>query len=331
MIYTKTQPCQNTQGTPQGGIVTVARHQDTKTEGESTQPRFLQETRVLNRNSPGGVPYLDWGGQGPLLHFAHANGFPPGTYTSFVAGLTDQFHVVGYECRALRGTQDAAEFRHWREIAGDLAQFLREIQPGGIIGIGHSLGAVTSLYCAVANPGLFRALVLIDPVIVPAQMVPVVAVAVGLGLSSRHSLVAGTRRRRVDWPDRETLFRAYRAAPAFARWQEIFLRDYIASGTVDNPAGGVRLRYPTEWEARIFETVPADVWLSVPRLNGIPVLVLRGEHSTTFRRDTLRVMRWILPQATFVEIAGADHFVPMSQPEATLVAIKGFISQSGLE
>ncbi|UCC77766.1 MAG: hypothetical protein JSW37_05230 [Anaerolineales bacterium] len=28
--------------------------------------------------SPGGLPYLDWGGQGPLLHLAHPNGFPPG-------------------------------------------------------------------------------------------------------------------------------------------------------------------------------------------------------------------------------------------------------------
>ncbi len=273
------------------------------------------------------MPYLDWGGQGPLLHLAHANGFPPGTYTPFAARLTDRFHVVGCEGRALWGAHDSRQFRHWRELAGDLARFLGEMAPGGIIGAGHSLGAVTSLFCAVANPGLFRALVLIDPVIVPAQMAPVIAAAVRLGLAGRNRVIAGARRRRVEWPDRETVFRAYRAAPIFARWQETFLRDYVASGTVDDPAGGVRLRYPREWEARIFETVPTDVWLSIPRLRGMPLLVLRGEHSTTFRRDAMRLMRWILPQGTFVEIAGADHFVPMSQPEATVEAIKGFLSQ----
>jgi pimeloyl-ACP methyl ester carboxylesterase len=170
-------------------------------------------------------------------------------------------------------------------------------------------------------------LVLIDPVIIPAYMAPVVAVAKWLRLTSRAGLPSGARRRRVDWPNREVLFRAYRAAPVFARWQEPFLRDYVASGTVEDPAGGVRLRYPREWEARIFETVPADVWLAIPRLRHIPLLVLRGEHSATYQRDTMRLMRWLLPEGRFLEIAGADHFVPMSQPEETVAAIKAFLSR----
>jgi pimeloyl-ACP methyl ester carboxylesterase len=273
------------------------------------------------------VPYLDWGGQGPVFHFAHANGFPPGTYRSFVARLTDQFHVLGWESRPLWGAREAAQFRSWRELAGDLERFLNEMGLRGIIGAGHSLGAVTSLFCAVADPGLFRALVLIDPVIIPAYMAPVVTVAKWLRLTSRAQPPSAARRRRVDWPNREALFRAYRAAPVFARWQEPFLRDYVTSGTVENPAGGVRLRYPREWEARIFETVPEDVWLAIPRLRHIPLLVLRGEYSTTYRRDTMRLMRWLLPRATFLEIAGADHFVPMSQPEKTAVAIKAFLSR----
>jgi pimeloyl-ACP methyl ester carboxylesterase len=311
------------------------RHKDTKDEIRAPEAGFLQDTRFL-KSSPSGVPYLDWGGLGPVLHFAHANGFPPGTYSSFVARLTDRFHVLGCESRPLWGTQDsrtdggvehrAAQFRHWRELAGDLARFLSEMGLRGIIGAGHSLGAVTTLYCAAANPGLFRALVLIDPVIIPAYMAPIVAVAKWLHLTSRTRLPRGARRRQVDWPNREVLFRAYRAAPVFARWQEPFLRDYVASGTVQEPAGGVRLRYPPEWEARIFETVPADVWLAIPRLRHIPLLVVRGEHSGTYRRDTMRLMRWLLPQGRFLEIAGADHFVPMSQPEETVAAIKAFLS-----
>jgi pimeloyl-ACP methyl ester carboxylesterase len=281
------------------------------------------------------VSYLDWGGQGPVLHFAHANGFPPGTYSSFVALLPDRFHVLASEARPLWGTESdsargaqrsPAQFHHWRELGDDLASFLGEMGLRAIIGVGHSLGAVTTLYCAVADPGLFRALVLIDPVIVPPCVAPIVAVAKWLHVSNRACLPTGARRRRMDWPNREVLFRAYRAAPVFARWQEPFLRDYVVSGTVANPAGGVRLRYPREWEARIFETVPEDVWLAIPRLRHVPLLVLRGERSATYRRDTMCLMRWLLPQGRFVEIAGADHFVPMSQPEATVAAIRGFLS-----
>lgn len=305
----------------------------------------------MDKTSPCGIPYVDWGGQGPVLHFAHANGFPPGTYGAFVALLTDQLRVLGMECRALWRAQPVAgecgspgeraqpsqsaggmayppeRFRHWREMADDLARFLSDLQLNNIVGAGHSLGAVTTLYCAAANPRLFRALILIDPVIIPAYLVPAVALAQRLNVASRAALPSGARRRRMEWPDRESLFRAYRAAPVFARWKEQFLRDYITSGTTESPTGSVRLRYPRDWEARIFETVPADVWFAIPRLRHIPLLVLRGEHSGTYRRDTMRMMRWLLPRGEFQEIEGADHFVPMSRPQETALAIRSFLER----
>ena len=48
-----------------------------------------------------GVPWIDWGGDGPWLHFAHANGIPPATYRSLIAPLAEQFHVVSMEARPL--------------------------------------------------------------------------------------------------------------------------------------------------------------------------------------------------------------------------------------
>ena len=125
------------------------------------------------------------------------------------------------------------------------------------------------------------------------------------------------------------MLRAYRSAPVFARWQEPFLRDYIESGTVEDSAGAIRLRYPCQWEARIFETPPADVWWVMPRLRRIPLLVIRGEHSQTYRKDTMRLMRWLLPQARFVEVEGADHFVPMCRPQQTAAALVDFCASGG--
>jgi len=270
---------------------------------------------------------VDLGGQGPPLQFAHANGFPPGTYQAFLTPLTSQYHVLAMECRALWGSQDPARFRHWREFAADLARFVEEMGLRGCVAVGHSLGAVTTLLCAVAHPGIFRAVVLIDPVIVPAHLVPVWAGAIGLGLSRRFELPARTRRRRMEFPSRELVYRAYRAAPVFRRWQDDMLQDYVANVTEEDPAGGVRLRYPREWEARIFETAPPDSWLSMPRLRGVPLLVIRGQDSTTYTHGTLRLMRRLLPAATFVEIEGADHFVPMSRPDETVAAIEAFLTK----
>ncbi len=283
-------------------------------------------TQLALRDSPGGIPYLDLGGQGPPLHFAHANGFPPGTYQAFLTPLSSEHRVLAMECRALWGTQDPARFRRWREFAADLHRFVEEMGLRGCVGMGHSLGAVTTLFCAAAHPGIFGAVVLIDPVIVPMHLAPVMAAAIGLGLSRRFALSTRTRRRRMEFPSRELVYRAYRAAPVFARWQDGMLRDYVANVTEEDATGGVHLRYPREWEARIFETAPPDSWLAMPRLRQVPLLVIRGQDSTTYTHGTLLLMRRLLPAATFVEIEGADHFVPMSRPDETRAAIRAFLS-----
>jgi len=284
-------------------------------------------TQLLLRHTAGDIPYLDLGGQGPPLHFAHANGFPPGTYRAFLAPLASRHHVLAMEARPLWSRQDPARFRHWREFAVDLHRFVEELELQECVAMGHSLGAVTALFCAAAHPGVFRAVIMIDPVIVPAHLVLVWATVIALGLSPRFALPARTRRRRMHFPSREVAYRAYRAAPVFARWQDDMLRDYVYSVTVDNPAGGVSLRYPREWEARIFETAPPDSWLAMPCLRRVPLLVVRGKDSTTYTHGTLRLMRCLLPAAEFVEIEGADHFVPMSRPAETRAAVEVFLSR----
>jgi pimeloyl-ACP methyl ester carboxylesterase len=278
--------------------------------------------------SDSGIPYLDWGGHGPALHLAHANGFPPGTYNALAQLLTPTCRVLGMECRALWPNTDPAALRHWREFGEDLATFLNEMQLQGVVAAGHSLGAVTSLFCAAQHPKLVRALILIDPVIPPVWFAPVWALVMALGLNRRTPLATRARQRRMDAPSLRVLLRAYQSVRVFHRWQEPFLADYVDSVAVEQPDGSVRLRYPREWEARIFETMPADTWCVMPRLRHLPLLVLRGELSETYHRDAMRVMRWMLPQGQFVEIPGADHFVPMSQPKQTVEAILAFLEST---
>ena len=285
----------------------------------------MTASQPTRRLSPAGIPYADFGGQGPLLHFAHANGFPPGTYNGFLQPFTQRYRVLGMECRALWGTHSPAQFRHWRELAEDLARFLDETNLHGCIGVGHSLGAVTSLFCAAQHPGVFRALVLIDPVILPAQVAPIWAAAIALGLNRRAHLPSRTHRRHMVWPSRRALVRAYRTAPVFRLWQDPFLSDYVEAVAEDVPDGSVRLRYPREWEARIFETAPPDSWLYMRRVRAVPMLVLRGQHSATFTASAMRLMRCLLPRGKFVTIPEADHFVPMSQPDEAAAAMWAFL------
>ncbi len=76
----------------------------------------------------------------------------------------------------------------------------------------------------------------------------------------------------------------------------------------------MQLRYPPEWEARIFEIAPHDLWDRLRRV-AVPTLFVRGERSDTFLADAARRVEQELPGSTVSVMPGSTHFVPMERPE----------------
>jgi pimeloyl-ACP methyl ester carboxylesterase len=266
----------------------------------------------------------DFGGDGPVVHVAHANGFPPGTYRLLAGVLADRYHLVGLPTRPLWPGSQPSSAPTWRPLAADLVCGLDRLGLSGIVGLGHSLGGVLSLWAALSRPDLFRALVLIEPVILPPSWLRALGLLRCLGLSKYQPLVRGALHRRRVWPSNQACYEHYRARPLFARWSDDSLWAYIESGTRLGSGGKVELVYPTEWEAHIFATTPLDVWSDIPRLS-VPVLVIRGEHSKTFGPAAQRRMARLLPAASFVTIPDAGHLVPMERPVETASAAREFI------
>jgi len=271
------------------------------------------------------APY-DFGGSGPLIHLAHANGFPPGTYRPFVRTLTDRYHVVGLPARPLWPGSRPEDLPDWHLMADDLIQGLDGLGVRGILGIGHSMGGVATLWAAVRRPDLFRALVLIDPVILPPLFSQAFRWLRWVRLNPRQGMIRQALRRRRVWPDRQACFERYRSKPHFARWSDESLWAYVEAVTRRRPDGQVELVYPPEWEARIYATVPTDVWKTIPRLQQ-PVLIVRGECSQTFLPQSLAGMVRRLPHARSVVIPGAGHLVPMEKPEATGAVVREFLEE----
>src|SRR5215213_10222013 len=126
-------------------------------------------TSKLNPLPP--IPFIDLDGSGPPLHFLHANGYPPDCYRPFLELLQTQYHVFGMLLRPLWNAANPNEIRSWKIFSDDLQEFL-ESQSAPVIGVGHSIGAIVTLRAALRNPGKFRALVLLDPVLfVPSFLV----------------------------------------------------------------------------------------------------------------------------------------------------------------
>jgi len=271
----------------------------------------------------------DWGGTGPTLHFAHANGFPPGTYRKLLEELAVGHHVVAMAARPLWRDARPRPLRNWSAFAEDLRTELGRRDLRGIVGVGHSLGAVISLLAAAGDPGLFSAVVAIDPLILTGVRSIYWGAVKALGLSGRIGIVRGARRRREMWSNRTEVRSSYASKRIFAGWESEVLDDYVDVGMVEVPQGGVRLRFPKECEARTFSAAPHNLWPELRRIS-VPTLFVQGEHSDTFVDAARTRVEREVPGSRTTVVPDSSHFVPMERPAELARVINEFLEEAAL-
>ncbi|NVI99994.1 alpha/beta hydrolase [Myxococcus sp. AM009] len=270
----------------------------------------------------------DWGGTGPVLHLAHANGFPPGCYRKLIEHLKPRYHVFTLRTRCLVPGSDPLELRTWDDMADDLIHALRAQGVQGIVGVGHSMGGVATLLASAKAPALFRAVVALDPVLFTGAREWALRALTLLGLRSRVPPASLARRRREAWGAREDAARSYAKKALFARFDPECFQDYITHGLTEAPGGGFRLTIPKAWEARVFETSPKDVWRELGTVS-VPSLVIRGGESDTLTGDALERARLTLNDTQTEALSGTGHLLPLEQPERCAQRILAFLD--GLE
>jgi len=280
----------------------------------------------------GKIHYLDWGGTGSETHLLHANGFCAGTYSPFVRFLLKDFTVFASDIRGHGGSDrpDIKRIRHWRVFAEDLKQIIEGTATPPVIGIGHSLGAVTTYIAAATYPHLFSGIVLIDPVILSKPFLWLIRGVRMLGLGGMVPLARGARRRKRSFKSRIEAFRRFASGRGlFKTWSEEFIDAYLECGLLEKDASSTVLRCDPEMEAQIFESVPLDVWTYAPRVR-CPVLAIRGQHSDIFKAGVARGLAKRIGDYRLQIINHAGHFVPMEQPEACARAIVEFAGEVGI-
>lgn len=278
------------------------------------------------------IPFEHFGENGPILHLAHANGYPPGCYRQLIEQLIRHFRVLAIRQRPLWPGSDPEAIVDWQPFASDLEHFLDERKTGPVIGLGHSLGATTTLRVALRQPQLFTSLILIDPVLFPPPKIFLWRVIAGLGLADRfHPLVAGAMRRRNSFPDKDAMFANYRTKPVFHRLSDEALMDYVNAIACDRDHRGVTLSYPAEWEARIYVTsllADLDIWRNLSGLT-IPALFIYGSESDTFKQTTGAQVKRRLPTAEVIAVPNTSHLLPLEEPIGTYRVIMKYLSDLG--
>ncbi len=264
----------------------------------------------------GGVSQLVWESDKPLLHFAHATGFNAETYRTLLSPLTNNFRAVASDARGHGSTTLPSKpgmARGWKIFRDDLIAILDRVAPQGAVLAGHSMGGAVSLMAAAARPDKVKALVLVEPVLMPRSLWwRTMLTRFGLR-SGEPGLAERALKRRDVFPSPEMAATAYRRRGAFRTWPEEVMIDYIKGG-FEPVEGGFRLRCAPAWESECFRSTPFGVSRLVERL-GCPLTIIHGEYASTSSQGELAIIGRLYPQTRIVAQKGATHFLPMEYPD----------------
>ncbi len=275
--------------------------------------------------------YTNWQGKGPLTHIAHATGLCAGAYSSFVQRLVHRLDMIGLDFRGHGRTKakaDPSKLKNWNVFHDDFEAFLNHIdQP--VIAIGHSLGGTVTLKLAACKPEPFKALILIEPGIMPPMWRPFVYMVQKTGLSGHVPFVTRATGRKNHWSDRQSAWDCFHGKGPFRQWKNDFLKEYVREGLCQSTNSSVQLSCDPAWEGRCLAMAPYDIWRYVGKIT-IPTLVLYGKQSTTFLPSVVRRIQRLIPDAVIKGFEETGHFVPMERPDETAKAIFHFLEEKGL-
>jgi pimeloyl-ACP methyl ester carboxylesterase len=275
------------------------------------------------------IPHFELNSHGQPLHFLHANGYPPDCYRPFLELLQTQYHVFGMLLRPLWKDSKPNEIQSWKPFSEDLRQFLAD-QSAPVIGVGHSIGAVVTLRLALRDPSRFRALVLLDPVLLVPSRLIFWRFFSALGFADRvHPLIRGAKRRRRVFDDLETVFQGYRTRNIFRYMSDEYLRIYIEGITQPNADSTYGLVYSPEWEAQIYRTSlqDFDIWRNLPKLE-VPTLFIRGAKTDTFLENAARLIKKMQPKAQVETLDKSTHLLPLERPQEVFEMMQSFLEET---
>ena len=257
----------------------------------------------------------------PILHFAHAVGFPAGCYNKMLGFLRQDYNVIAIEKMGHNSHYPVDD--NWEGLTRELIDYI-ECNTGGstVIGIGHSMGGILTFLAAYNRPELFKGIIMLEPPISYGLHAFFLYLVKKLGLMERVPIVAQIKRRHTQWTSREEAEAYFKKKSPFNSFDIDCLRDYVRYGTMENEAG-VKLCFDVNIEMDIIKTAPHN--LNSFTAISVPGSVVVGEHSYVSLRS---VNKFAKKQAlSLIRFEGGSHLFPLEYPERTATLIKETMSK----
>lgn len=282
-------------------------------------------------------PILDLSGEtsAPVLHIAPANGFVPQTYIPMLNLLIADYRAICLPPRALWDDETPPPVtpeNDWRMTAHDLLAGLEQYQLNDVIAVGHSFGGIASILAVLQQPERFKALILLDPTILPPHMLEMIRHLQNSDDKTLKSPMAQmAERRRNSFESKDAAFARFREKPLFKQWSDDVLRLYTEHGLTSTNSSEnldeVTLTWSPQWEAFYFDTVYTKVWEKLPDLaEMLPTLIIQGSTTDTYMDEAAQRVQTMLPDATHLQLPGHGHLFPQSAPEETATMIQNWLN-----
>jgi pimeloyl-ACP methyl ester carboxylesterase len=264
---------------------------------------------------PGGTLFaLDWEGSGPTLVFSHATGMCATLYRDLLAPLADRFRIIAFDARGHGRTDLPADPAHiptdWRLYQADLVALVEAIGGAPVLLAGHSFGATVAFEAAVANPGLARGVLLLDPAFIPFAHAAGYAAARQAGQHPPNIMADKAAKRRPHFASLADARAAWTGRGVFADWPASALEAYLEGGLRHDPTG-VHLACRPAWEATSFRGVSTTLEASV-RACSLPFILLAGGEGSTVSGEDFEAIRALHPDAPAERFPETGHFFPVT-------------------
>lgn len=254
------------------------------------------------------------------IHFAHANGFPMGSYKTLLAQLEEQFSIQGV---SHIGHDPRWPVNHnWDALVDEqLAQISTNAEP--VWGIGHSLGGVLLYRAALKSPAYFKGLVLLDPPLYINGLRPyMLKLAKYFNRIDRVTPARQSRARKQSWPSITAMQTYLESRSLFANFDPRCLADYISAASNDVKSERV-LNFKPQIEYDIFCNLADNLSNTAPKIK-VPVAVVTSTINSVIPPSSLKGFK----KAGFsCDTHKGDHLFPFQYPESTAEHIQAMIEQ----
>lgn len=245
------------------------------------------------------------------LHFAHANGFPAGTYRKLFEALPSHFRVLAID--KFGHNERFPISNNWHNPAQELNDYVDqqlEDEQQQVIAVGHSFGAVVSYIAACKNPSRFCGLIMLDPPLASGFSRHLFKLAKRTPLIDKITPARLAHTRAREWHHSVDMVDYFANKGLFRSVDRDCIADYVASVIAEQGAQKT-LTFDPAIEAEVFRTIPDNLNRYSGKLQ-CPAVIVTGAQTdicVPFLRNA-----FIRDNQLHHEVVQGGHLFPLERP-----------------